>query len=256
MIKTLLAHPLTRGMDIDDPRTTDLRRQIIQEKNFLRQIYEEWYRGIIAVLPPGEGAVVELGAGGGFMSEFLPDLITSEVFYCPNIRAVLDASHMPFPAKSLRAIVMTDVLHHLPQPRQFFAEATRCVHLGGVIAMIEPWVTPWSRFVYTRLHHEPFHPEAAVWELPAGGPLSAANGALPWIILARDREKFEQEFPHWRVELTKPIMPFRYLLSGGVSLRSLVPEWSFGLCRKIENTLGRWSNRLAMFAQIVLRRLD
>ena len=122
--------------------------------------------------------------------------------------------------------------------------------------MIEPWVTPWSGIVWTRLHHEPFQPEIPSWELPTGGPLSGANGALPWIILVRDRLKFEQEFPQWRIELIKPIMPFCYLLSGGVSLRGLTPGWSFGWWRHIENALDRWSNQLAMFAQIVLRRLD
>ena len=71
MLKTWLAHPLTRGLDIDDPRTTHLRQQIIQEKSFLRQIYQEWYRAIVAALPPGHGAVLELGAGGGFMSDFV-----------------------------------------------------------------------------------------------------------------------------------------------------------------------------------------
>jgi len=40
MIKALLAHPLTRGMDIDDPRTTHLRQEVIQSKPFLRKIYE------------------------------------------------------------------------------------------------------------------------------------------------------------------------------------------------------------------------
>jgi SAM-dependent methyltransferase len=255
MLKALLAHPLTRGLDIDDPSTTHLRLQIIREKNFLRKIYEEWYQAIAAALPPGQGAVLELGAGGGFMSDFVPDLITSELFYCPKIRAVLDGSRLPFIAKSLRGIVMTDVLHHLPQSRLFFAEATRCVRPGGVIAMIEPWVTPWSRFVYT-FHYEPFYPEALSWDLSNRGPLSGANDALPWIIFARDRIIFEREFPHWRIELIKPIMPFRYLLSGGVSLRSLAPGWSFGLWRQFENTLGRWSNQLAMFAQIVLRRSD
>jgi len=256
MIKTWLAHPLTKGLDIDDPRTTHLRLQIIQEKGFLREIYQEWYQCISMALPSGEGAVLELGAGAGFMRDFIPDLITSEIFHCPNIRAVLDGSHLPFAARSLRGIVMTDVLHHLPQPRLFFGEATRCVRPGGVAAMIEPWVSPWSRFIYTWLHHEPFQPETPSWELPIGGPLSGANDALPWIIFARDRIKFEQEFPDWRIELIKPIMPFRYLLSGGVSLRGLAPAWSFGLWREIENALGRWSNQLAMFALIVLRRLD
>ncbi|MGH7846106.1 MAG: class I SAM-dependent methyltransferase [Candidatus Binatia bacterium] len=256
MLKTWLAHPLTRGLDIDDPRTTHLRRQIIQQKTFLRQIYEEWYRAIVAVLPPGRGAVLELGAGGGFMRDFVPDLITSEFFYCSNIRAVLDGLRLPFGAESLRGIVMTNVLHHLPQPRLFFAEAARCVRSGGVVAMIEPWVTPWSRFVYTRLHHEPFQPGIPSWEFPMSGPLSGANDALPWIIFARDRLKFEQEFPCWQIELIRPIMPFRYLVSGGVSLRSLTPAWSFGLWRQAENSLNRWSKLLAMFAQIVLRRLD
>jgi SAM-dependent methyltransferase len=256
MLKSLLAHPLTRGLDIDDPQTTNLRQQIIQEKSLLRQIYQEWYRVIVAALPPRQGAVLELGAGGGFMSDFIPDLITSELFYCPNIRVVLDGLRLPFAAKSLRGIVMTNVLHHLPQPRLFLAEATRCVRSGGVIAMIEPWVTAWSRFVYTRLHHEPFQPETPSWELPTSGPLSGANDALPWIIFARDRLKFEQEFPHWRIEVIKPIMPFRYLLSGGVSLRDLAPAWSFGSWKQIESALGRWNNQLAMFAQIVLQRLD
>jgi len=92
--------------------------------------------------------------------------------------------------------------------------------------------------------------------LPISGPLSSANDALPWIIFVRDRLKFEQEFPQWQIELIKPIMPFRYLVSGGVSLRNLAPGWSFGFWRQIENALGRWSSQLAMFAHIVLRRLD
>jgi SAM-dependent methyltransferase len=256
MLKTWLDHPLTKGLDIDDPRTTELRRQIIHEKIFLKRIYQEWYRAIVAVLPSGQGAVLELGSGGGFMREFAPDLISSEVFYCPNVRAVVDGLHLPFADKSLRAIVMTNVLHHLAQPRLFFTEASRCVRSGGIVAMIEPWVTPWSRFVYGQLHHEPFEPEAPSWELPSSGPLSGANDALPWIIFSRDRAKFEQEFPHWRIELVQPIMPFRYLVSGGVSMRGLAPGWSFGFFRQIENALNCWNNRLAMFAHIVLRRLD
>ena len=123
MLKAWLAHPLTRGLDIDDPLTTHLRQQIIQEKSFLRQIYQEWYRGIVAALPAGDGAVLELGAGAGFMRDVVPDLITSELFYCPDIRVVLSGLSLPFRARSLRGIVMTDVPHHLPQARLFFGEA-------------------------------------------------------------------------------------------------------------------------------------
>jgi len=254
MLKKGLACRLTQGQDIDDPRIAQLRRQVIQKKSFLRQVYREWYAVITAILPEGERPVLELGSGAGFLSDFIPGLITSEIFYCPGLSAVLDGQALPFADGVLRGIVMTDVLHHLPQTRRFFAEATRCVQPDGVVVMLEPWVTPWSRLVYTRLHHEPFQPEAARWEFSSAGPLSGANGALPWIIFARDRTRFEAEFPKLRIQAIKPTMPFRYLVSGGVSLASLMPGWTFGLWRRLEDALQCRMGGLAMFAYIVLRR--
>lgn len=257
MLSTWLAHPLTRGLDIDDPHTTQRRLQIIQEKAFLRRIYEEWYAVIAAALPTGSGQVLELGSGAGFLTQYIPQLISSENFYCEGVKVklVLDGHRLPFVDNALRGIVMTNVLHHLPQSRCFFSEAERCVRPGGVIAMIEPWVTCWSRTVYTHLHHEPFDPESPIWEFPRTGPLSGANGALPWIVFGRDREQFEREFPMWQVRTVNPFMPFRYLISGGLSLRSLMPGWSFGFWRAWEDALGPLRSTCAMFAFIVLERV-
>ena len=120
--------------------------------------------------------------------------------------------------------------------------------------MIEPWVTPWSRLVYQNLHHEPFLPDAAEWRFPRTGPMSSANGALPWIVFDRDRARFEHEFPEWRIASIELLMPFRYLVSGGVTMRSLAPGWTFGVWRSLERALNPWMNRLAMFARIVLQR--
>jgi SAM-dependent methyltransferase len=192
MIKTALAHPLTRGLDLDDPRTTHLRRAIIDSKPFLRGIYAEWYRDIVASLPACSGPVLELGSGAGFLREFIPDLITSEIFTTPGAALVMDALRAPLADASLRAIVMTNVLHHLARPRHFFAEASRCVKPGGAVIMIEPWASTWGRWVYTHLHHEPFDTRTAQWEFPMTGPLSSANGALPWILFVRDRALFEK----------------------------------------------------------------
>jgi len=254
MIRTWLQHPLTRGLDLDDPRTTELRRQVIRDKSFLVDIYSDWYRAIALSLPEGPGAVLEIGSGAGFLDRFVPGLITSETFACPGVRLVLDGLRLPFATAALRAIVMTNVLHHLPRPRQFFSEASRCVRPGGAIVMVEPWVTSWSTFVYTRLHHEPFQAAAEHWEFPSRGPLSGANGALPWILFERDRAAFAREFPQWSVEVVAPMMPFRYLLSGGVSMRTLMPAWSSGFWSGVERLIGARTSRLAMFARIVLRR--
>ena len=255
-LRQWLAHPQTRGLDLDDPHTTGLRRSIIAEKPFLDALYREWYSRIAQALPPGEGPVLELGAGAGFLGDFIPGLITSEVFHCDGVRTVLDGHSLPFADGALRAIVMADVLHHLHNVRRFFREATRCVRPGGTLIMIEPWVTPWSHFVYTRLHHEPFRIDAKEWEFPSSGPLSGANGALPWILFERDRPQFEHEFPEWSIQQIELHTPFRYLVSGGVSMRSLMPGWSFGAWRMLEHGLAPWLPQLAMFAQISLRRGD
>ena len=255
MLRLFLSHPLTRGLELDAPEMTTLRRRIIKEKPFLKQVYRDWYTLLASALPDApDGIVLELGAGGGFLKEFVPLLITSEVFYVPYVDAVIDGRFLPFPTATLRGIVMTDVFHHLPQPRAFLTEASRCVKPGGVIAMIEPWVTLWSRLVYSRLHNEPFQPDARDWEIRQKGPLSGANGALPWIVFKRDRVQFEQEFPEWRIRDIQPCMPFLYLVSGGVSMRSLMPNWTFGFWRWLETFLRHWMGSLAMFAIIVLVR--
>src|SRR5581483_6966006 len=102
MLRSLLAHPLTRGLEIDDPRTTDLRRRIVREKPFLYRIYREWYASIASALPPDPGPVLELGSGAGFLEEFVPNLITSDIFPVPGNRLVLDGQQLPFADGSLR----------------------------------------------------------------------------------------------------------------------------------------------------------
>jgi SAM-dependent methyltransferase len=254
MIKTWLAHPLTRGLDLDDPLTSSIRRQVITENKFLFQVYLEWYQYLKESTNGTGGDLVELGSGGGFLSDFIPGLITSEVFYFPGSNITLDGQYLPFAAESLQAIFMTNVLHHIPDNHLFFSEAARCTKKGGCIAMIEPWNTPWSKFVYNVLHHEPFEPNVAEWRLPSKGPLTTANDALPWIIFGRDRAQFESEFPEWSIKKIQLLMPFRYLVSGGVSLRQLMPEWSYPLWKGLETLFSPANHLLSMFAFIQLER--
>jgi SAM-dependent methyltransferase len=256
-IKSLLTHPLTYGLDINSQEMQIQRQKVIQRKLFLKQIYQEWYSLIVQSLPKDvEGPVLELGSGGGFLKVFIPDLITSDVFLIPGIHSVIDGQYLPFPKTTLKGIVMVDVLHHIPRSQVFFKEAARCVKPGGVITMIEPWVTHWSRIVYSKLHHEPFEPDAREWDFPHTGPLSGANGALPWIIFHRDRTKFESTFPEWHIQQIHLFMPFRYLISGGVSMQNMMPHWTFKFWRSFEILLKGKMDNLAMFANITLIRRE
>ena len=251
--KTLLQR---RGEDVDDPATTVARLEIVSRKAFLKRIYEEWYRQLLESLPEEDGPVVELGSGPGFLKRIAPEVIAADVIFHNHLDVVLDGRLLPFADGSLRAIVMTDVFHHISRPRDFLAAAARSVRLGGVVSMVEPWVTPWSRFIYGHLHPEPFTPDADSWEFPDTGPLSGANTALPWIIFQRDRKRFEFEFPCWRLQAVKLDMPLSYLLAGGLTPIQLMPGAAWPFWRMVEGRMTPWMDRLAMFAHITLERVD
>jgi len=255
-LRNWLETPATRGLDVDHPHTTLARRDVLRAKPFLRRVYRDWYERILEALPAGDGRVLEIGSGAAFLKEMLPSLLTSEIVAWEGVSLVADARSLPFRAGSLRAIVMTNVFHHFPDSRAFLREAGRGVRPGGVLAMVEPWVTAWSRFVYGRLHREPFEPAAAAWEFPSSGPLSGANGALPWIVFERDRSAFEREFPEWAIERVEPFMPISYLLAGGMAYRGLMPGFAFPLWRLIERASDPIRAYVAMFALIVLRRSE
>lgn len=254
MLKRLLSHPLLRGLDLDDPNTTKIRREVIATNPFLSQIYAEWYNLLKASLPAGPGRVLELGSGPGFLFQYIPELITSETFFVDMVHIILDGQQLPFEHAALKGIVMTNVLHHIPSPSQFFTEAARVIRPGGVISMIEPWNTLWSWLIFKHLHHEPFDDQTQEWEIRSTGPLSGANGALPWILFHRNRQRFEQNFPTWHVERTTPFMPLAYLISGGVSMRPLMPGWSYPIVHRFERALRPILPYTAMFSHILLVR--
>jgi SAM-dependent methyltransferase len=254
MTNSWLANPLTYGLDPDDPRMPSIRRQVILGNGFLHRVYLEWYQHLKNSILDVDGAMVELGSAGGFLPDVIPDLYTTDIFFYPETKITLDGQFLPFADGSLKAIFMTNVMHHIQDNRLFFSEAARCIRKKGCIAMIEPWCTPWSTLIYNVLHHEPFDPTASDWKLESHGPLKTANDALPWIIFGRDREKFDTEFPEWSVKEIKLIMPFRYLVSGGISLRQLMPVWSFPFWTYLEMILSPVDNLLSMFAFIKLER--
>ena len=150
---------------------------------------------------------------------------------------------------------MIDVLHHIAEPAAFFAEACRCLKANGKIVMIEPANTCWARFIYKNFHHEPFETDGK-WGVDHSGPLSKANGAIPWIIFSRDRKIFETEFPALKIIKIRNHTPFRYLISGGLSLRQLIPSFMYPVVKAMEFLLTPVNGLIGMFQTIELQKID
>ena len=251
----MLQLPGLGTMDLDHPSTTIARKSIVRRKRFLYKLYRSFYNEMLSMvndLPPGPK--IELGSGPGFIKEIMPSVITSEVFLIPDVDLVISGHDLPFRDSSISCLLMLDVFHHLPMPLAFLQEAERCLIAGGRVVMIEPYNTSFSRFIYQHFHHEPFDLEAG-WEHKGTGPLSGANGALPWIIFSRDHDMFKKKIHNLRVDKIHLHTPIAYLLSGGLSRISLVPGKCFKTVRFIEKLLSPLKKYTAMFATIKLEKI-
>jgi SAM-dependent methyltransferase len=253
----LLRMPETRCItDLDDPATTLLHSRILQKKPFFKKLYIDFYREFRRAVPDFKNKVlVELGSGGGFIKEVIPNVITSDILELPNVDRVFSAVNMPFEDNSIDALLMIDVLHHIIDSRAFFKEALRRLKIGGKIVMIEPANTAWSRFIYKNFHHELFNIKAK-WGLDQSGPLSQGNGAIPWIIFSRDRKIFESEFPSLKILAIHNHTSVRYLISGGFTLRQLAPSCAYPIIKAIECVLYPFNNLIGMFQTIELQKIS
>ena len=238
--------------DLDAPETVALHREAIWQKASLRRIYEEWYQ-LVSSEVTVNGRVLEIGSGAGFLSHTFPGLIRSDLV-SDGVDVVLNGQSLPFCDSSLDSIVMTNVFHHLSDSRAFLSEATRCLKPGGTVAMIEPWATPWSSIAYRLVGHEPFDVNAPDWTFEGTGRLSSSNQALPWIVFKRDLVEFERTFASLRVEKIRPIMPWSYIATGGLSRSPLLPFWAFRVLRRLERTFRFLDHYLGMFALVTLTK--
>jgi len=240
---------------LDDPQVSLMHREIILKKVFLKKLYLDWYKTFqYWALNVPDGKLLEIGSGGGFLKDVIPEVITSDIFDLPHCDMAFTAEKMPFEDDSLSCIFMIDVLHHIPDCNQFFTEAARTLKKGGKAVFIEPANSLWAKLFWINFHHEPYSPEAKDWSFPTTGPLSGSNIALPWIIFERDLSKFKEQFPNLKLRSLQYHTPFTYLLSGGVSFKSFLPGWTFEFCRGLERLLSPLNRQIGMFQTIVIEK--
>lgn len=208
-----------------------VQSQIIKSKPLIKINYDLWYQYIkseIEEITFKEGLIIELGSGGGYLKEVIPEVITTDI-EGGHVDMVVDAQSMPFENNSVKALVLTHSFHHFPNPELFFKEANRVLIPGGKIILIEVTSTPFSKLVFTIAGDEPIDTSQKNWSFKQENSMSDANQALSWIIFKRDREKFYSLFPELRITNTKYLPWCTYLVSGGVTRKPFIPRFMYPL---------------------------
>lgn len=216
------------------------------DKPILPLVYEPLFEKILAGLPE-RGTVLEVGAGPGTLSAHArarrPGLawIGSDLTPTPWNGLVADALRLPVRTHSLHGMAGIDVLHHLARPAAFFAEAARALTPGAPLALVEPWVTPFSFPIYRWLHAEgctrsidPWHPFGADTAAPKDA--FRGDGALTWKIVGSTSAARWEELGFQPPEI-EVLNGFAYLLSLGFQRRSLLPRRAAPLLLSLDRRL-------------------
>ncbi|MCK7594469.1 class I SAM-dependent methyltransferase [Pseudomarimonas salicorniae] len=259
--RNFLLDPRVRGIEVDDNDLLDVHRRLLSEKRLLRSAFETFYSNMIEAADrhcsPG-GIELELGTGAGFMKSLRPGLTTSDVRTADNIDMRVDALDMPFADGSVRCVYAINVFHHLSDVERFFVELKRVLKVGGAALLIEPHGGFASATVHRYLHSdETYDKTQRDWRLDSvRGPLSGANQALAHIVFERDRPKFEARYGGALeiVEQSYQLNAMRYLVSGGVNFRQLLPDFTAPLLSAVESAISPLARHWTLHRLTVIRK--
>jgi SAM-dependent methyltransferase len=256
LVKWLKLQEAEELSTLDAQSKTERHREIIQRKPFLKRLYTEFYKEFKTVSDEfPNGLLIELGSGGGFIKDVIPNVITSGILHVTGKDVQFSALAMPFKDNTVDVFFIMNVLHHINNAYIFFKELDRCLKIGGEIVITTTANTLWSRFIYKNFHSEPFDP-CGGWDFEGTDPLSSANIAIPWIIFFRDRTQFERLFPSLRVRKIRFHTPFRYLVSGGCSVRQLLPPFTYDIVKGLEILLSPLHRHIDMFMTIEIEKVS
>ncbi len=236
-------------------------RRIWEHKAILRRVYtDEFFARLLSSRKPG-GPSIEVGAGPGFFKQVAPDIISTDLIWCSWLDAIADAQRLPFRSSSVANIFGLDMLHHLATPMTFLSEVSRILIPGGRLILVEPWITPFSYFLFRLFHQERCDLSETPWQMNerTGASKKMAfdgNQAIPFLLFgANRRSNTLDSLPALKLRTLEPFCLFAYLFSGGFNHMNLLPEFLYPALSKFERaTLPLWRRMAALRVLLVLER--
>ena len=189
-------------------------------------LYQEMFRGVNI----DEKLVLEIGSGTSPLKLFQKNIITSDILPLDHLDLIFDCHELSINETisdgSLDIITLTNVIHHLKDPIEFFIQARSKLKNGSQIIFAEPYISYISYPIYKYLHPEPIDLLIADPILKTeGGPLSNSNQALAHLIFNVNEDWADRISDFYKIEEMEVghFTSLAYFLTGGISFNFKIP---------------------------------
>ncbi len=262
-IRNLLYENDVLNVDVNSNELVKIHLSILKKKKLLNSAFLTFYKDMTKICDKYfliDGLEIELGSGVGFFKNIRKNILTSE-FQRKGIKydLELDATNLNLNNDSVKCIYAINVFHHIPSPTKFFDELVRVLKKNGGCILIEPHNGFFSRILHTYLHKdEYFDTTKKEWDNKKSfGPLANANQALAHNVFVRDVIKFKKKYGahleiiHEQYELNG----FRYLFSGGLNFKQILPSFLNSFLKIIEKLLSPFAKFWTPYKMIVIKKI-
>jgi len=262
-IRNFLYEKNVLNVDVNNDQLLKIHLSILRKKKLLNSAFKSFYKDMSKICDQYflvNGLEIELGSGVGFFKDIRSSILTSE-FKRNGIDYDLevDATNMDLASDSVKCIFAINVFHHIAFPTKFFDELIRVLKKNGGCILIEPHNGFFSRLLHKNLHNdEYFDTKKTQWDNNKSfGPLANANQALAHNIFVRDISIFKEKYGgsleiiHEQYELNG----LRYLFSGGLNFKQLLPSFSDYFLRMLEILFSPLAKFWTPYKMIVIKKI-
>ena len=233
-------------------------QQYMKDKPILGVIYQDFHLLISSFIPDNlPGKIIEIGSGAVDITRVIPDCLRTDLFPNPWIDQTENAYALSFPDRSVAAVILFDVFHHLRYPGTALTEIQRVLLPGGRVILFEPGMSLLGRLIYGIFHPEPIGFEDQItWFAPDDwiadqDDYYAAQGNAHRIFL--DGEGLLDK-KTWKLIQAQRIASLSYVASGGFSGPQLYPRVFYPVMKTIDKMASLFPGIFATRLLVVLEK--
>ena len=231
----------------------------------LYHLVKQRYSWMNKYIKKSDKNIIELGCGAGLSKEFIhnENLKLTDVIDNDWVDMYMDALNMDCPDESLDVVICSHMIHHIANPASFLDKISDKLKCGGGRIIIQDIYTcSIMKAVLRIMRHEGWSDDIDIYDREAicndqTDPWSA-NCSIPKLLFFDKREKFEKEFPMYKMIYRKRGECLNFLLSGGVIAKTFhlpVGDKGVRIIQKIDKGLVRMAPSVfACGCSIVLQK--